>query len=241
MIGYIFLVFMALYLIYVASKSRNHDTEIIIGQKKEIKAIGERIQEVLDAEKIEKKVEKEHRAVISEAKKLAKNSRLKQAEKKYLSIIKDDHKNLKAYQGLGEVYLEQEEYAGAAEVFTKISELNPTNDMAFTNLGTALMQLKKYNEAIVAYEHAVALDGKVAHRYVNLAIASEKAGDVKKQINALERAVSLEPGKMEYLEVLANAATAAGDTAAAKSALNKIIELDPDNLEAHRMLARLEN
>lgn len=240
MIGYIFLIIVAMYLVYLAAKSKSQDTEIIIGQKKEIRAIGERIQEVLDAEKIEKKAEREHKSVITEAKQLAGDNRLKQAENKYLSIIKDDHNNVKAYQGLGEIYLEQGENDGAVEVFTKVSELDPTNDMAFTNLGTALMQLARYEEAIHAYEHAVALDGKVPHRYINLALAAEKAGDSKKQISALERAVDLEPEKMEYLEALAGAAIAAGDDSAAKDALNKIVVQDPDNLEAHRMLARLE-
>lgn len=240
MIGYILLIAVALYLVYLAVRSTSNDTEIIIGQKKEIKAIGERIQEVLDAEKTEKKLEKEHKSVISEAKKLVGTNRLKQAEKKYLSIIKNDHNNIKVYQGLGEIYLEQGEYLGAAEVFEKVSHLDPTNDMAFTNLGTAYMQVGKFDEAIQAYEHAVALNGKVPHRYINLALAAEKAGDSKKQITALEKAVDLEPEKMEYLEVLSNVALAADDTSAAKEALNKIIVLEPDNLEAHRKLARLE-
>jgi tetratricopeptide (TPR) repeat protein len=241
MTGYLFLIVVALYLVYLAVKTRSNDTEIIIGQKKEIKAIGERIQEVLDAEKTEKKVEREHRTVITEAKKLASTNRLKQAEKKYLSIIKNDHKNVKAYQGLGDIYLEQGEYAGAVEVFQKVSQLDPTNDIAFNNLGMALMQTKKYEEAVHAYEHSVALNSNISHRFINLALAAEKAGDTKKQISALEKAVSLEPEKSEYLEALANTAISAGDTSAAKDALEKIIALDPDNLEAHRRMARLSN
>lgn len=240
MIAYIFIIAACLYMVYLGAKSTSKDTEIIVGQKKEIKMIGERIQEVLDAEKREKRVEREHKSVISEAKELAGNRRLKQAEKKYLSILKKDHKNAKAYQGLGEIYLVQGEYEGAAEVFGKVSELDPTNDMAFNNLGMALMQTKKYEDAIHAYEHSVALDSKIPHRYINLALAAEKAGEVKKQIAALERAVDLEPEKMEYLEVLATVATDAGDKSAAKNALEKIIEKDPDNLEAHRKLARLD-
>ena len=239
MIAYLFILAVALYVVYLGAKSRSKDTEIIVGQKKEIRLIGERIQEVLDAEKIEKKVEREHKSVISEAKALAGNKRLKQAEKKYLSIIMKDHKNTKAYQGLGEIYLVQGEYAGAAEVFKKVSELDPTNDMAFNNLGMALMQTKKYGEAVTAYEHSVALDSKIPHRYINLALAAEKAGETKKQIAALESAVSLEPEKMEYLEVLASVAIEAGDKSAAEDALEKIVAKEPDNLEAHRKLARL--
>lgn len=240
MIAYVFLIGIAIYLVYLAVESTSNDTEIIIGQKKEIKAIGERIQEVLDAEKREKKTEREHRSVITEAKKLADNKRLKQAEKKYLSIIKNDHNNVKAYQGLGEIYIVQGEYQGAAEVFKKVSELDPTNDMAFTNLGMAYMQINKPSDAVVAFEYAVALDGKIPHRYINLALAAEKAGDSKKQISALEHAVNLEPDKLEYLEVLVNVSMLAGDNSAAKDALKKIITIDPDNLEAHRNLARLE-
>jgi tetratricopeptide (TPR) repeat protein len=214
MIGYLFLIAVALYLVYLASKSSSSDTEIILGQKKEIKAIGVRIQEVLDTEKTEKKAEREHRTVISEAKKLVGTNRLKQAEKKYLSIIRKDHKNIKAYQGLGEIYLEQKEYEGAVEVFKKVSELDPTNDFSFTNPGMALMQTNRFEEALHAYEHSVALNGKIPHRYVNLALAAEKAGNSKKQIAALEQASVLEPEKMEYLEIISNVAIETGDTSA---------------------------
>ncbi len=238
MLAYFVIIGVAIYVVSLGYKSVSRDTEIIIGQKREIKQIGEKIQEVLDAEKIEKKADKEHRSILTEANKLFRNNSLRQAEKKYLSIIKNDHNNIKAYQGLGSIYLDQEEYSGAAEVFQKITVLDPTNDTAFNNLGLAYMKTRKYDLAVTAYEHATALCGKVAHRYINLALAAEKNLDTKKQIAALEKAVSLEP-KIEYLQALVEAALKSEDFSTAKKALTKIVELEPSNLEALRKLAKL--
>jgi tetratricopeptide (TPR) repeat protein len=240
MFGYLVIIVIISYILVLGYKSKSKDAEIIIGQKKEIRQLGEKIQEVLDAEKIEKKAEREHRSIITEANKLLKNNRLKQAEKKYLSIIKNDHNNIKAYQGLGSIYLEQEEFAGAAEVFKKVTELDPTNDLAFNNMGLAYMKTRKFADAVSAYEHAVALNSKIAHRYINLALAAEKNNDFKKQIAALEKAASIEP-KMEYLVALSDAAIANDDKGAARKALEKITEIEPSNLEALRKLARLDS
>lgn len=240
MLAYILLLVIGCVILYFAIKAGGNDTEIILGQKREVRKIGERIQEVLDTEKVEKKAEREHRSIITEANKLVRGNRFKQAEKKYLAILKNDHKNVKAYMGLGNLYLEQGEYEGAVEALKKVNEYEPTNDTALTSLGMALMQVKKYEEAVTAYEHSVALDTKVPHRYINLALAAEKAGNPKKQVSALSRAVELEPTNMGYLNALVNAALEADDKSEAKKALEKIVEIEPANLEAHRKLARLE-
>lgn len=240
MISYLILLAIGGAILYFAVGASGRDTEIILGQKREVKKIGERIQEVLDTEKTEKKAEREHRNIIKEANKLVRGNRFKQAEKKYLAILKNDHKNVNAYFGLGNLYLEQGEYVGAAEALKKVIEFEPTNETALTSLGMALMQTKDYEGAVTAYEHAVALDTTVPHRYVNLALAAEKAGNVKRQISALAHAVDLEPTNMGYLNALVNAALEADDKSEAKKALEKIVELEPANLEAHRKLARLE-
>ena len=105
----IIIVLFALLVIYFATKTTTHDTEIVVGQKRDIKEIGERIQSVLNTEKTEKSQERKLRSVATEASKHFKERRFRQSEKKYLAIIQEDHKNIKAYQGLGLIYLEQKE------------------------------------------------------------------------------------------------------------------------------------
>lgn len=239
MIPFLIIIIFGGVIVYLSLKSNSKDTEILVGQKREIREIGERIQEVLDTEKLEKKQEREFGSMAREASKLLKDKRFKLAEKKFLSIIKEDHDNLKSYQGLGLLYLEQEEFEGAAESFSMVTKFDPTNDKAFNNLGMALMNIKKYDEAVSAYEHAIALNPKIVHRYINLALAAQKAGNTKAQIAALEKAVSLEP-KKENLELLVEASMKANDDSSAKKALEKLIEIDPNNLEAQRKLARYE-
>ena len=228
------------FVIYIAAKTASSDTEIIVGQKRNIKELGERIQNVLDTEKTEKKRDRRLGSIAREASGLYKTRRFKQSEKKYLSIIKEDHLNVKAYHGLGLIYLEQKEYSGAVEAFEKICELSPTNDSAFNNLGLSYFNIGKYEEAVKAYTHSVALNSKVPHRFINLAMAAEKAGDFKTQVDALAHASNLEPENIDYLDKLALAAIKADDKGEAKKALQKIIEVEPENLEAQRSLARLQ-
>jgi tetratricopeptide (TPR) repeat protein len=230
----------AIFIIYIAAKNTSKDTEIVVGQKRDIKEIGERIQHVLDTEKHEKRQQRRLGGIASEASKLLKERKLKQSEKKFLEIIKEDHKNLKAYHGLGMIYLQQKEYGGAAEVFEKICELSPTDDAAFNNCGMALFNVGKYEEAVKAYDHSVALNNKIAHRYINLALACDKSEHYKEEITALQKAIALEPEKVDYLEKLAAAAKKNDDPELVKKTYDKIIALDPENLEAHRELARFE-
>lgn len=240
MFPYLIIIAFAIYIIYYSRKINRRDTEILIGQKREIKQIGEKIQEVLDTEKTEKKQARMLNSVAREANLLLKERRFKQAEKKYLGIIKEDHKNLKAYQGLGLLYLEQEEFEGAAEAFKKITELDPTNDVAFNNLGLSLLSSNQNEEAVKAFEHAIALNTKVVTRYLNLALAAGKIFDYKKEISALEKAYNLDPQR-NYLEKIVEAAEKAGDDPELKKALEKLIEKDPSNLEAQRKMVRFEN
>jgi tetratricopeptide (TPR) repeat protein len=240
MTSLVVIVLFGLFIISIAAKTKTTDTEIIVGQKRDIKEIGERIQNVLDTEKTEKKLERKLKNVAVEASKLYKDHRFKQSEKKFLSIIKEDHKNVKAYHGLGLIYLEQKEYSGASQAFEKICELSPTNDAAFNNLGLSYFNIGKYEEAVKAYERSVALNNKVAHRFINLALAAEKTGNLKKQVEALGKAADLDPKNIEYLERWGDAAQKAEDKGTAKKALQKIIEIEPANLEAQRSLARLQ-
>ena len=99
-ISLIIIIILALVMLYVATRTTSNDTEIIIGQKRNIKEIGERIQNVLDTEKTEKKQERKLSSVATEASKLFRAKRFQQSEKKYLAIIKEDHNNIKAYTGI---------------------------------------------------------------------------------------------------------------------------------------------
>lgn len=238
MLGLFLIVLFAGYIIYFSVSYKGNDTEIIVGQKREIKQIGERIQEVLETEKREKKQERLLNTAAREAHKLLKDKRFKQAEKKYLAIIKEDHKNLKAYQGLGLLYLEQGEYSGAAEVFEKVCSLDPTNDVSFNNLGMAYLNTKNFEKAVEAYEHSVALNNKIAHRFVNLALAAEKIGDIKKEVSALEHAGELDPKKEFYYKLL-EIAEKSEDKTDVKKYLEKILQIDPDDAEAHRKFVRI--
>jgi len=236
----LFVIFVfALFIIYIAAKNTSRDTEIVVGQKRDIKEIGERIQNVLDTERHEKREQHRLGGIATEASKLLGERRLKQSEKKFLSIIKEDHKNLKAYHGLGKIYLQQKEYDGAAQVFEKICELSPTDEEAFNNCGLSLFNLGKYEEAKKAYDHSVALNNKIAHRFVNLALACDKSGHYKEEISALQKAVALEPEKIDYQEKLMAAAKKNDDVDLVKKTCEKILERDPENLEAHREVARL--
>jgi len=80
------------------------------------------------------------------------------AEKKCISIISLDHKNIDAYKKLGQVYLEQKNYDNARETFKHILKLNPDDVETIIDLGSLHKQRGENDEALANFRRAVELE-----------------------------------------------------------------------------------
>lgn len=95
--------------------------------------------------------------LIREAEESWRAGRLEDAEKKYISVIKLDRRNVDAYEGLGNLYLEMKKYADARQAFEFILKFRPSDASAITSLGEVAIYEGKNEEALEHFRRAVDL------------------------------------------------------------------------------------
>ncbi|MBU1164830.1 tetratricopeptide repeat protein [Patescibacteria group bacterium] len=129
-----------------------------------------------------------------------------EAEKKFLNIISKDNKNLEAYQGLGEVYLEKKDYDQAIETFLFI-----------------IKTLKVNKELQNGQKHLMALSN------FDLAQIYKNQGNMDKAKRYLDQAVKLEPNNPRYLDFSVEICIILKDKKEAQNCLNRLKKANPEN------------
>ncbi|MDD5341470.1 MAG: tetratricopeptide repeat protein [Patescibacteria group bacterium] len=104
-------------------------------------------KEVLVTKKEFEGLEKNLDEVIAEAEKLAKEENYDLAEKKYIEAIGLDPKNISAYRGLGNIYLDQKHYEEAKQTFEHVLKLNEQDALAYASLGEIAEASGNHEEA----------------------------------------------------------------------------------------------
>lgn len=96
-----------------------------------------------------------------------------EAEKIYLKIAASNPKNIKVYNRLGVIYLEQKNHKDAQAAFLQAIKLDPKKASRHFNYAIASIELKEYRNAIEALEKAVKLDKK-SQKYKDLVCEVKK-------------------------------------------------------------------
>ena len=97
---------------------------------------------------------------IQRAIKLQSQSKLKQAQTIYESILKVDPRNVDALNFLGTIYLQMKNLPEAEKWMRKAILEDPFSASANNNLGNILREMKRYDDAITSYQTAIRLDRK---------------------------------------------------------------------------------
>ncbi|MBV8864747.1 MAG: tetratricopeptide repeat protein [Acidobacteriaceae bacterium] len=95
-------------------------------------------------------------------------------------------------------------YAGAADAYRKILELQPDDVATHVNLGVVLVSLGRFDDAIVQYEAAEKLlpgDSRIA---MNIALAYEKSGRLAEAAERFEKLHASIPGDEKVTMLLAD-------------------------------------
>ncbi len=151
------------------------------------------------------------------------------AEKAFLGVIKQDHKNTNAYSHLSRIYLKLHNYPDAIECCQILSQLEPSATN-YNNLGLIFLENKNYIKALAAFEKAIMFK-PTATSYAATARVYTKLANMNKAVAALEKAVELDDSK-KYLYALAEGYKANRQTAKAKEAYLRILAVSPDDPEA---------
>ena len=98
-----------------------------------------------------------------------------------------------AYVGIGEIYLLQQDYAGAEGVLARAARLEPRNFDAQYGHGRALQMLQRFVEAVRAYHRALTIEPESIDANQHLATTYLQMGEPSSALVFAEKAVELDP------------------------------------------------
>lgn len=187
-------------------------------------------QRIQAAEPVEQaETEKKIMILFEAAKTHSAAKQYKEAEAKYIEIISLDKKNIEAYQGLAEVYVELKDYTHAREIYQYLLKLNSADDATYEHLGRIASEEGDLHEAERDYLRSISLNAEVANYHVELGDIYRAMHDTKKAIASYRQAVQLEPNNPRNLNVLIEVAIEAKDKELARTYLKRLALANPDN------------
>lgn len=151
------------------------------------------------------------------------------AEAKFIEVIKIDPKNLEAYNGLGQVYMQKGELEEAKEAFEFILKLNSNSDDAMMKLAEIMLATGNKEKAIEYLESSIVIDDSKATRFVTLSEVLSGVGHHDLAMEAVRQAVELEPNNPKYLDMLVEFGVKCGNKETAEDAWRKLRMVNPEN------------
>lgn len=167
-------------------------------------------------------------SVLAEAEQ-AREAERDEAEELYLEVIRLDHRNAKAYLGLGLLYRSYELYEEARQALEYAVRIDRANVEAFAALGKLSEEEGKYVDARAAYEQAIALDPENIEFHIALGDIALLSKDAEGALSAFESAAALEPSNPRCLDRLLEACILVGNKRLATSTLKRLSEVNPEN------------
>lgn len=178
-------------------------------------------------------------ALFWSAKQLYRRGRKQMAEQLLHQVLKVAPERGEAWQSLGEMALEGQDYVAALEHFEKAESIQPSAQTAFFQ-AQALQQLGRLEEA----EQAARLSLKREASAPNYALLGKilqgmpDEAKLRQAQQALETAVELDGTNAENLKMLALTYRAAGRHQEAIKKLRRLIRLTPAMSEAYLLLSQ---
>lgn len=151
------------------------------------------------------------------------------AETKFIDIIKVDSKNVEAYRGLGQVYVQKGELEEAREAFEFILKLNPNDDDAMVKLAEIMRVVGNKEKAIEYYEGSIVIDDHKAQRFFALAEILSEVGRDDLALESMRQAAELEANNPKYLDMLVELGVKCGSKQIAEEALQQLRMVNPEN------------
>lgn len=110
-----------------------------------------------------------------------------------LQAIKLDPTLKVAYNGLGNLYYQQQQYHQALTMYHKALSIDPDYAKARNNLGSTYIRLAMDTQALEELHKAIQADSSYGLAYYNLSCVYARAGDSATAAQYLQRAMSIEP------------------------------------------------
>ncbi len=179
--------------------------------------------------------------LLTLAKEHIKKDELAEAEKKFLEIISLDPKNIDAFEGLGDIYIELKKYDEAKEVFEYLLKLSSAEAYFHDKLGQVSRAQGHLQEAEAQFRISVEMNNQNANYLHNLAEVYVLEAEYDKAVEYFEKALNLEPKNPKYLDALLNISIIRKDKVRAGQVLNVLIEVNPENKKISEWQEQIES
>lgn len=179
--------------------------------------------------------------LLTQANEHMKKDELAEAEKKFLEIISLDPKNIDAFEGLGDMYVELKKYNEAKEVFEYLLKLSSAEAYFHDKLGQVARAQGHLQEAEAQFRISVDTNNQNANYLYNLAEVFVMENEYDKAVEYFEKAFDLEPKNPKYLDALLNISIIRKDKVRAGQILNILVEVNPENKKISEWQEQIES
>jgi len=162
------------------------------------------------------------------------------AEKLLIQALSLDPSAIDAYQKLGLIYLHEQQFNKAENIYKKLVVAVLNEPVFFSNLGLALYSQGKLEEAKANYKRAIELDDSRAGRFFSLAQILSELGESDEAIKHFNKALEMEPRNTDFMLALAEFYFEKKMPSEAKQLLGQILLIVPENQDAQTLLKNLE-
>lgn len=175
--------------------------------------------------------------MLDEAAGLVKEGRFDEAEKKYVEIIRLDARNLEAYRGLGDLYLDAKNYAQAKETYAFLVKMS-VKQCCVAHKGRAGQEIDGVKEPAQC-PASPAVQSEIAKNYFSLSAACRALGDLPGARLALESAVAHEPANPKHLDLLIDTCILEGDKDRALEVFEQLKSVNPENQKLGHLFEKI--
>ena len=158
-------------------------------------------------------------SMFSSAEDLIKEEKLEEAEKKFIDIISADSQNLKAFKGLGKLYIDKKQYREAKQTFEHVLKLLEHDEL---KIGGATDTAIADNEQKTDPHYLSSI-------YYELSKACQSNEEYKEASDNIVRATEIEANNPRYLDMKLEISIINKDKGLAFDALQKLKEVNPEN------------
>lgn len=144
-----------------------------------------------------------------------------EAEKKYITIISKDSKNIQAFKDLGGLYLERKKFVEASETLKHAAKLA--------------------EKALRDNPEDGSLKNQLAEMYFSLADCGRELNNSAQAMNFLNDALSIYPLNPRYLDMKLEISIISGDKKTAESTLAQLKGVNPENGKIADFRERIES
>ncbi|OGD17807.1 MAG: hypothetical protein A2W03_14840 [Candidatus Aminicenantes bacterium RBG_16_63_16] len=119
----------------------------------------------------------------------------------HADYARDKTTAVRAFSGLGELYLKRSDFDGAQKAFAEALRLSPEDETAAYNVGEILFSNQKNDEAIGYFEMAIRIKKDWPKPYYRLGFVCLNKGDLAKSLEYFNEFIRLDPENPEVPQV----------------------------------------